>query len=220
MVAERLSAVRARISAAATRAGRDPGGITLVAVGKAQPARMLRAAYDAGQRDFGENRAQELAAKVPELPADARWHFIGPLQRNKVRLVAPAVTLLHSMDRAALADAWARAAPAPPVLVEVNVGAEPQKAGAAPAEVDALVARLEAAGVVVSGLMAIPPQADDPQDTRPYFKELAALAARLQDRWPGLRELSMGMTDDFEVAIEEGATIIRVGRAIFGPRPG
>ncbi len=219
MVADRLSEVRARVAAAAVRAGRSPGAVTLVAVGKAHPPKLLAAAYAAGQRVFGENRAHELAAKAPELPADVEWHFIGPLQRNKVRLVRPLVALLESMDRPSLATAWARGGGAPPVLVEVNVGLEPQKAGVAPDRAAELVDRLVELGVEVRGLMAIPPAGADPEASRPHFRTLADLGARLRERHPGLVELSMGMTDDYEVAVEEGATILRVGRAIFGPRP-
>ncbi len=219
MVAARLRELRDRIAAAAARAGRDPGDVTLVAVGKAHPPELLAAAYEAGHRVFGENRAQELAAKAAALPADVEWHFIGPLQRNKVRLVRPVVALLESMDRPALAEAWAKGGGAPPVLVEVNVAGETQKAGVAPAGAGGLVDRLSELGVEVRGLMAIPPLAPDPEASRPHFRALAELAARLRTGRPGLVELSMGMTDDYEVAVEEGATIVRVGRAIFGPRP-
>ncbi len=219
MVADRLREVRDRIAAAAARAGRAAGDVTLVAVGKAHPPELLAAAYEAGHRVFGENRAQELAAKAAELPADVEWHFIGPLQRNKVRLVRPVVTLLQSMDRPSLAEAWAKGGAAPPVLVEVNVAAEPQKAGIAPARAGELLDRLAELGVEARGLMAIPPVTPDPEGSRPHFRALAALAARLRPNHRGLVELSMGMTDDYEVAIDEGATIVRVGRAIFGPRP-
>ncbi len=219
MVAARLREVHDRVAAAAARAGRVPGDVTVVAVGKAHPPELLAAAYEAGHRVFGENRAQELAAKAPQLPADVEWHFIGPLQRNKVRLVRPLVSLLESMDRPALAAAWARDGGAPPVLVEVNVAAEQQKAGVSPARAGELVDRLTELGVEVRGLMAIPPAAPDPEASRPHFRALAALADRLRADRPGLVELSMGMTDDYEVAVEEGATIVRVGRAIFGPRP-
>ncbi len=221
MVAGALRRVNERIAAAAHRAGRAPGDVTLVAVGKAHPVATLQAAYDAGHRVFGENRAQELAAKSAELPADIAWHFVGPLQRNKVRLVRPRVALLHSMDRPALAAVWVKGPSAPPpVLVEVNVGAEPQKAGVLPEDAAALVATAITRGLEVKGLMAIPPLAYDPEETRHHFTRLAGLRDELARRWPGVVELSMGMTDDFEIAIEEGATIIRVGRAIFGPRPG
>ncbi len=219
MAAVRLTEVRDRIAAAAARSGRAAADVTLVAVGKAHPPELLAAAYAAGHRVFGENRAQELAAKAPHLPPDVEWHFIGPLQRNKVRLVRPVVALLESMDRPALAAAWARGGDAPPVLVEVNIAAESQKAGVDPARAGELVDRLSELGVEVRGLMAIPPAAPDPEESRPHFRALAALAGRLRADHPALVELSMGMTADYEVAVEEGATIVRVGRAIFGPRP-
>ncbi len=220
MVAARLSAVGARIAAAAARVGRAPEEVTLVAVGKAHPLDTLRAAYDAGHRTFGENRAQELVEKAAAMPDDVVWHFVGPLQSNKARLVRPIATLLHSMDRASLAAAWLKGpGTAPPVLVEVNLGEEPQKAGVPPAAAAELVAAVVGKGIEVRGLMAIPPITPDPEGARPYFRRLAALRSRLSARWPQITELSMGMTDDFEVAVEEGATIVRVGRAIFGPRP-
>lgn len=207
------------MAAAAARAGRHPEAVTLVAIGKSHPPELLTEAYAAGHRVFGENRAQELAAKAAALPPDIEWHFVGPLQRNKVRLVRPLVALLQSMDREALAAAWAGGPDPPPVLVEVNMGGEPQKAGVAPDDAPALLDRLAELGVSVRGLMAIPPAVTEPESSRPHFRELAALARELRRTWPELVELSMGMTDDYEVAIEEGATIVRVGRAIFGPRP-
>lgn len=176
-------------------------------------------AYDEGQRVFGENRAAELAAKAAAMPADVRWHFIGPLQSNKVRLVRPVAHLLHSMDRMSLATAWLKGPGAPPpALLEVNLGDEHQKAGVTVAEAPSMADRFLALGVDLQGVMAIPPQVDDPEASRPFFRRLALLRDELASSFPAMRELSMGMTDDFEVAIEEGATIIRVGRAIFGPR--
>ncbi len=214
-----LTAVRTRMVEAARRAGRDPAGITLVAIGKTHPPEVLMDAYNAGQRVFGENRAQELAEKVRVMPEDVEWHFVGHLQRNKVRLVRPVVSLLHSMDSVRLGEAWLKGpGHAPPVLVEVNVGREPQKAGVDPDEAAAVVEQLIGLGVEVRGLMTVPPLAPDPELARPYFRSLARLRDQLVSRWPNVRELSMGMTDDFEVAIEEGSTLIRVGRAIFGPR--
>ncbi|MBM3694465.1 MAG: YggS family pyridoxal phosphate-dependent enzyme [Actinobacteria bacterium] len=214
----RLDEVRERIASAAARAGRDEARITLVAVTKGVPADLVRAAYAAGQRDFGENRADSLAARWGELPADARWHFIGRLQGNKVRLVRPVAALLHSLDRTDLAGYWAKGPGLPPpALVQVNVSGEGQKAGVAPAEVEALLAAAVHLGIEVPGLMTIPPAAADPEEARPHFRALADLRRSLATRWPGLSGLSMGMSDDFEVAVEEGATLLRVGRAIFGP---
>ena len=214
-----LAAVIHRIAAAAKRVGRDPADVTLVVVGKGQPVSALRALYDEGHRDFGENRAQELVAKVEQLPADVRWHFIGPLQSNKVRLVRPVVRLLHSFDRLDLASAWVKGPGLPPpVLVQVNIGDEPQKHGVRPEATREVVAELEAKGVPVRGLMAIPPLVDDPEESRVHYRRMASLLVELQQAHPFLKELSMGMTDDFEVAVEEGATFLRVGRAIFGER--
>lgn len=204
---------------AARRAGRDPSEVTLVAIGKTHPPQVLMEAYAAGHRVFGENRAQELVEKVGTMPEDVEWHFVGHLQRNKVRLVRPVVSLLHSMDSVRLGEAWLKGpGHAPPALVEVNIGREPQKAGVEPEEAPVLVEQLIAMGVDVRGLMTVPPLLSDPELARPYFRELARIRDRLARRWPHVRELSMGMTDDFEVAIEEGSTMIRVGRAIFGPR--
>jgi pyridoxal phosphate enzyme (YggS family) len=220
MVEVRLSDIRERVASAAMRVGRSEGDVTILAVGKAHPVEMILRAYELGQREFGENRAQELDAKVAQLPPDIRWHFVGPLQRNKVRLVRPAVVLLHSMDRLSLGRAWVKGpGKPPPVLLEVNIGREPQKAGVLPEEAGTLLDGLEDIGVEVRGLMVIPPLAADPESTRPYFRQTAALRRELAADHPALTELSMGMSDDFEVAIEEGATIIRLGRAIFGPRP-
>ncbi len=175
--------------------------------------------YKTGHRDFGENRAAELAAKAAAMPADVRWHFIGPLQRNKVRLVRPVAQLLHSMDRLKLGEAWLKGpGAAPPVLLEINLADEPQKSGVVVADAGTTVDRLVALGVDVRGVMAIPPVTDSADETRSHFGRLASLRDELAAVHPAVRHLSMGMTDDFELAIEEGATMIRVGRAIFGPR--
>ena len=213
---ENLALVRHRIAAAAERVGRDLAEVTLVVVGKGQPASLLQALYDDGHRDFGENRAQELVAKVEQLPADVRWHFIGPLQSNKVRLVRPIVRLLHSFDRLDLAAVWMKGPGLPPpVLVQINIGDEPQKHGVRPETIGEVVEELEAKGVPVRGLMAIPPLANNPEESRVHYRRMAFLLAELQTAHPLVTELSMGMTDDFEVAVEEGATFLRVGRAIF-----
>jgi pyridoxal phosphate enzyme (YggS family) len=221
MVAERLAAVRLRIEAAETRAGRAPGSVRLVAISKGHSLEAITAAYDAGQRDFGENRAEEMMTKVPHLPDDIRWHFVGSLQRRKAKLVRSATWLLHSLDRGSLIREWAREGePIPPTLLQVNLADEPQKHGASPEEAGDLIAAAADAGVPCRGLMIIPPVPDVPEASRPWFQELVSLRRSLAERFPDLAELSMGMTDDFEVAIEEGATVIRVGRAIFGPRNG
>lgn len=207
-VEERVAAVRARIAAAAARAGRDAQGVTLVAATKTIDVERVRQVVEAGVVDVGENRAQELLTKTAV--EGARWHFLGRLQRNKVRQLAPWVSCWQSVDRLELGVEIARRAPAARVLVEVNVGAEPQKGGCTPAAVPALVDALRGEGLDVAGLMAVPPQGHDP---RRWFALLREQAAAL-----GLPELSMGMSDDFEVAVEEGTTMVRVGRALFGPR--
>ena len=208
---EAVAGVRARIAAAATRAGRDPAAVTLVAATKTVPVERVRAVIEAGVVDVGENRAQELLAKAPgctDLPA--RWHFLGQLQRNKVRALAEHVACWQSVDRLALGEELARRAPGAHVLVEVNLADEPQKGGCPIADTGRLADGLFGLGLRVGGLMAVPPHDDDP---RRWFAALRDLAAGL-----GLGELSMGMTDDFEVAVEEGATMVRVGRALFGER--
>jgi pyridoxal phosphate enzyme (YggS family) len=219
-VAANIEAIRQRIARAATAAGRDPAAVSLVVVSKTVPAARVREALDAGVGDLGENRAQELLAKADALrdtqlghaAAQPRWHFIGRLQRNKVKLLAGTVDLWHSIDRPELADPLTRHAPGARVLVEVNLSDEPQKGGCRPGDTGALVDRLRAAGLLVEGLMTVPAAVGDP---RPAFAALRDLAGGL-----GLVELSMGMTADFEAAIAEGATIVRVGSAVFGPREG
>jgi hypothetical protein len=207
------------IEAARSRSGRSGEAITLVAVSKGQSVDALRTAYEAGHRDFGENRAQDLAEKAALLPDDINWHFVGALQTNKTRLVRPITDLLHSLDRESLALAWLKGPGLPPpVLIQVNLGNEEQKSGVAPNRTIALVDRIVELGLEVRGLMAIPPLPDHPEASRPHFRALRELGEAVRARHRGAVELSMGMTDDFEVAIEEGSTIIRVGRAIFGPR--
>jgi len=181
-------------------------------VTKTVDAARVREAIAAGAADLGENRAQELVAKASEIPEPVRWHFIGRLQRNKVRPLAGVVHRWHSVDRPELVDPLARHAAGAQVLVEVNVSDEPQKGGCPPGEAGALVDGLRAAGLVVDGLMTVPAAEGDP---RPAFAALRELGASLR-----LPELSMGMTGDFEAAIAEGATIVRIGSALFGPRPG
>jgi len=224
-LADRLDRVRRRIAAAATGAGRDPSEVTLVAVGKTFPAEIVRAAVVAGASDLGENRVQEAVAKRPLVPP-ARWHLIGPLQRNKAKLALETFDIIHTLDRMELADRlqnllvehWPGRRL--PVTLEINVGRERQKAGALPEE--ALDLLLHARGcdrLEVRGLMAIPPWGDDPEASRPYFRELRELRDELERAaHVDLPDLSMGMSHDFEVAIAEGATLVRVGTAIFGAR--
>ncbi|MBU1227582.1 MAG: YggS family pyridoxal phosphate-dependent enzyme [Actinobacteria bacterium] len=211
-----LTEIRERMMAAAGRAGRDPAAIRLVAVTKTATPEAIVAAYRGGQRDFGENRADRLAAGAALLP-DARWHMIGRLQGNKVRVVRKATALLHSLDRPELVEYWAAGdAVPPPVLIQVNVGEDPKKAGVAVGAAGRLADLAVDRGLEVRGLMTIPPLTPDPEDARVHFRALAGLRDRLREAHPTLVDLSMGMTDDFEVAIEEGATLLRVGRAIFG----
>jgi pyridoxal phosphate enzyme (YggS family) len=220
-IAARLMAVRERIARAAGRAKRDPASIRLVLASKTQPSEAIRAAYTAGARDFGENYMQEAAAKQDALAdlSDLRWHLIGHLQTNKAR-DAGRFVLIHSLDSARLASAIARGRPAPPVpvLIEVNAAAEASKSGAAPAEVERLIEDARSS-VEILGLMSIPPPQNDPERSRSHFAALRAMRDGLAAATGlALSELSMGMTEDFDVAIEEGATIVRVGRAIFGER--
>ena len=208
-----------RMTAAAVRVGRDASSITLVAVSKAKTVSDIEAVYESGHRDFGENRAQEMAAKAARLPDDIRWHFVGGLQTNKARLIRPVTHLLHSMDRASLAGAWAKGSDVPPpVLLQVNTGHEIQKSGVDPGDARSTLGQVLSIGLEVRGLMAIPPLTEDPEAQRPHFAMLRELRSELAGEHPDIVELSMGMTDDFEIAIEEGSSIIRVGRAIFGER--
>jgi pyridoxal phosphate enzyme (YggS family) len=223
-VAHNLRTVRARIDAAARRAGRDPSSVRLLAVGKTKPAADLAEAYAAGQREFGENYAQELVDKhaaLAHLPGIA-WHFIGRLQSNKAKIVAPIAALIHAVDSERLAielgkRAVIRATPLP-VLVEVNVGGETSKGGVEAAELGRVLDRIASiASLHLEGLMSIPPPTETAEASRVHHRRLRTL----RDEHGGaarLPTLSMGMTDDLEVAIEEGATIVRVGTAIFGAR--
>jgi pyridoxal phosphate enzyme (YggS family) len=219
--AERLRGLRARIAAAAERAGRSPADVTVVAVGKGFDAAAIAAVRAAGQVDFGENRAQELTAKTAALGPGVRWHFIGRLQRNKVRDVVGVVALIHSVDRLELAEPIAERASrdgrVQRILVQVNQGADPAKAGCAPEDAPELVSRIRTVpGIACEGLMTVPPLGSDP---RPVFRGLRRLRDELRARYPEVQHLSMGMSADYEVAVEEGATIVRLGAAVFGPRP-
>jgi pyridoxal phosphate enzyme (YggS family) len=221
-IATRLQTVRERIDAATRRSRRDASSIRLVLASKMQPASAIRAAWQAGARDFGENYVQEAVSKRAELHdlADIRWHLIGHLQSNKARLAASAFALIHSVDSARLVNALAQAQSSPRVraLIEVNVGAESSKSGVAPDEIAHL---LDASRdkIEIAGLMTIPPPSARPELARPYFAALVEMRDRLAiETGITLSELSMGMSDDFEIAIEEGATIVRVGRAVFGER--
>ena len=209
--------IQSRIATATATAGRPPGSVTLIAVSKVQPPDRVEAVLAAGQRIFGENRVQEAATRWP--PFQARFdaialHLIGPLQTNKARQAVEMFDVIHTLDRPKLATTLARLADergtSPDLFVQVNTGAEPQKAGVLPDEADRFVAEVRALGLPLVGLMCIPPAEDDPA---PHFAMLAAMAAR-----NGLSGLSMGMSGDFETAIALGATHVRVGSAIFGER--
>lgn len=214
---DRWTKVRGRVEAACTRAGRDPAEVTLIAVSKTRSVDEIRTLLDLGQRDFGENYAQELRDKMRELAdrPELRWHAIGHLQTNKARYVA-GKALVHTVDRQGIARELVRRAGGPVAcLVEVNVASESGKSGVTPQDLPTLLAELqEVEGLRVIGLMCIPPVATAPEEARPWFRELRAL----RDRHVPGGALSMGMSADFEVAIEEGATLVRVGSAIFGPR--
>jgi pyridoxal phosphate enzyme (YggS family) len=226
-IASALQEVQGRIAAAARAAGRDPQLVKLVAVSKTHPAEAVREAYAAGQRDFGENYVQELVQKaeaLADLP-DLRWHLIGHLQRNKAKLVAPLVSLVHTVDSLELGRELAKRRSAAgkserlPVLVEVSIAGEEQKHGLAPTQLAELLGALEQLPeLALRGLMCVPPLTEDAALSRPHFDALV----RLRDQHGGvarLPELSMGMTHDLEHAVAAGATLVRVGTAIFGSRP-
>ncbi len=218
-VAEGLAEVRERIARACAKAGRSPREVTLVAVSKVHPEEAVREAYVAGQRVFGENYVQELADKAEALTdlTELRWHFIGHLQRNKVKQVVRVGALVETVDSARLAAELDKRAPegrTVPILLQVNVAGEAQKSGCAPDDLPRLIADVRSMPhLELRGLMTVPPLGEEPEASRPHFARLRELASQ-----HGLAELSMGMSADLEVAIEEGATIVRVGTAIFGAR--
>ena len=226
MIRTNIEAVEERICSACKRAGRDRSEVRLICVTKTKPVEMLQEAYEAGQRDFGENKVQEICRKKPDLPPDIRWHMIGHLQRNKVRQLIGQTAMIHSVDSLRLAETISaeavRAGIRIPVLIEVNMAGEESKFGLAKEDVEELVraaAALE--GIQISGLMTIAPYTEDPETNRPYFAGLRELAVDIGQKCidnVSMSVLSMGMTGDFEVAIEEGATHIRVGTGIFGER--
>ncbi|HET9728086.1 MAG TPA: YggS family pyridoxal phosphate-dependent enzyme [Acidimicrobiia bacterium] len=210
--AEGFASVCERVEAAARASGREGDSVTLVVVTKSVAATRVRAVIAAGARDLGENRAQELLEKARILEgAPVRWHFIGRLQRNKVKALAPLVGTWQSVDRRELAAEIAQHAPGGTVFVQVNLAGERQKGGCTPEDAPALVSACRDMGLGVEGLMTVPPAATDPT---PWFRQLRRLADDL-----GLRGCSMGMSEDFEAAIACGATLVRVGSAVFGPRP-
>lgn len=221
-----LTSVSDKIREAETRSGRKPGSVQLIAVSKTKPVPMLRAAYDAGIRDFGENKVQEIVDKYPQLPDDIRWHLIGHLQTNKVKYIVDKVYMIHSVDSFKLAEEISRQAVKKDVvvdvLIEVNVAKEESKFGVMPEDTEALCRKIsELPNVHIRGLMTVAPFVDDAVQNRPVFCALRELLVDIQGKNIDnvcMDYLSMGMSGDYTVAIEEGATFVRVGTSIFGAR--
>ena len=226
MICENIEKVQARITAACNRAGRDRENVTLIAVSKTKPIADLEEAYRVGVRDFGENKVQELVEKAEVLPKDIRWHMIGHLQRNKVKYIVDKVCLIHSVDSLRLAEEISKEAVKKQltvsILVEVNVAGEETKFGSTSEEAIQLVEKIAALpGICIKGLMTIAPFVENPEENRKYFSKLRQLAVDINDKNIDnvtMHVLSMGMTGDYEVAVEEGATLVRVGTGIFGER--
>ncbi len=226
MVEERYQEIKRRIGAACARSGRRPEDVTLVAVSKTKPVQMLREAYDAGARDFGENKVQEILEKYPQLPGDIRWHMIGHLQTNKVRQVVGKVCLIHSVDTVKLAreidKESAKRGTVTPVLLEINVAEEESKFGFKLEEAEGALKEISACpNLSVQGLMTIAPYVENAEENRGVFRKLYQFFVDMKSKKVdnmNMNVLSMGMTGDFEVAVEEGATMVRVGTGIFGER--
>ena len=226
MIKENLEEVEARITRACKRSGRERSEVTLISVSKTKPAEMLQEAYDAGSRDFGENKPQEIREKYPQLPTDIRWHMIGHLQRNKIKYIIDKVCMIHSVDSIRLAEAIDEEAKKHgiimPVLIEVNVAEEESKFGVHLDEAESLIRQIsELSNIQVQGLMTIAPFTENAEDNRIYFRKLRNLYVDIKDKNIDnvtMCNLSMGMTGDYEVAVEEGATMVRVGTGIFGAR--
>lgn len=229
MVSELLIEIQKRVATAAEKAGRSPKDVRLIAVSKGQPAEKLKEALEAGQQDFGENYAQEFSehvGAVHEPPTQIQWHFIGHLQRNKVKQILPHVFLIHSVDSLELAQEIDKRAAAlnkiQPILIEVNLGGEDSKTGISPENIEKLVRSINSLSHLdLQGFMTIPPFHENPEEVRPYFRRLREIRDAINNQLVykhALSALSMGMTQDFEVAIEEGSTMVRVGTGIFGKR--
>ncbi len=227
MLTENIKAVEQNIADAAARSGRNPEDVTLIAVSKTKPEEDIMELYNAGYRDFGENYIQELRVKQEHLPKDIRWHMIGHLQRNKVKYIAEYITLIHSVDSFELAKTIEKEAVKHnrviPILIEVNVGEEESKFGVTVEEAPYLVEKIqtELPHVEVKGLMTSAPYTENPEDDRPVFRKLCQLSVDMNLKNHNnstVSVLSMGMTNDYEVAVEEGSTLVRVGTAIFGSR--
>jgi len=225
-IRDNLDQIHTRITAACTSSGRNPADVRLIAVSKVKPAELIDEAFAAGQQLFGESYVQEFRDKETAVQHPVEWHFIGALQSNKVKYLRGKVVLIHSVDRLSLAKEinrqWEKIDAVAPILLQVNVGDENSKAGCAITELPALTRKIAALShLQICGLMCLPPYFDDPEEVRPFFRLLRELATMVEDEQiPGvsMKELSMGMSGDFEVAIEEGATLVRIGTAIFGER--
>ena len=226
MLEDNFREVKQRIEEACRRSGRDPKEVTLIAVSKTKPVEMLQEAYDFGTRIFGENKVQELTDKYEQMPKDIHWHLIGHLQRNKVKYIIDKVDLIHSVDSLRLAETIDKDAQKhgliANILIEVNVAGEESKFGLAPEEVGEFVDQLARfSHIKVCGLMTIAPFVENPEENRPYFQRLRKLSVDIAAKKVNnvtMSILSMGMTNDFEVAVEEGATMVRVGTGLFGVR--
>ena len=225
-IRDHLNEVRENIQKACEKAGRSPQEVTLIAVSKTKPLFMLEEAYEAGARDFGENKVQEILEKHPKMPEDARFHMIGHLQRNKVKQVLPHTVLIHSVDSYRLAEQISQEAGklgiTAKILLEVNVAKEESKFGMMPEDVEEMAGQIAALPhLQIEGLMTIAPFVDDPEKNRPVFRKLYQLSVDIKKKNidnVNMSVLSMGMTGDYQVAVEEGATMIRVGTGIFGAR--
>ncbi len=226
MIENNYKNVIERIDNACRKAGRDRSEVRLIAVSKTKPADDIKQVYDMGQRIFGENKVQELCGKVPQLPEDIEWHLIGHLQQNKVKYLMENTAMIHSVDSFRLAETISKEAQkhnkVMPVLLEINVAEEESKFGIAASEAEEMVRQISALpGVEIRGFMTVAPFVDDPEENRWVFRELKQLCVDINNKNINnikMNELSMGMTNDFEIAIEEGATFVRVGTAIFGER--
>ena len=226
MITENLEQVKKNIRDACLAAGRDPGEVTLIAVSKTKPTKLLQEAYDAGARDFGENKVQEIMDKYPQLPADIRWHMIGHLQRNKVKYIVDKAAMIHSVDSFRLAQTIEQEAAKHevqvPILLEVNVAEEESKFGLKMVEVLPLIERIaEFPHIKVCGLMTIAPFVENAEENRMFFRQLKKLSVDIEAKNinnVSMSVLSMGMTGDYQVAVQEGATMVRVGTGIFGER--
>jgi len=225
-IRDNLDRIRNQLNAACERSGRDPAGVRLVAVSKTKPASMISAAAEAGQTLFGESYVQEFLDKAPDVKESVDWHFIGSLQSNKVKYLAGKVSMIHSVDRLSLAQEidrqWGKICRSVEVLIQVNLGEEETKSGTTEQDAIELVRKVASLPQIkVVGLMALPPYLEPAEMVRPYFRQLRLLSeeiAALRIPRVEMRELSMGMSHDFEVAVEEGASLVRIGTAIFGER--